>query len=218
MERPIIFSGPMVRAILDGRKTQTRRIVRFPSWFPVGEELKRDTCEDYCGLRTVSCDIGTRADLPAPVNTGDVLWVRETWGCPSADHPRCPDGRKPQEGDSIVYRAKHADDWQWSRCESVAFAWRPSIHMPRWACRLRLKVTGVRVERLQDISEEDAEAEGVQRFETMDGSRWWENGVDDTRYTCPIECFCYLWESINGDGSWDVNPWDWVYEFERMAQ
>ena len=146
-ERPIIFSGPMIRAILEGRKTQTRRIVK-PNCL---------------------------SKLSPYGRTGDRLWVRETWG------------HNP-EGPGYVYRSDGDFDMKFH-----GDRWRPSIHMPRWASRITLEVTGVRVERLQDINEEDALAEGVEH------------------------AFRSLWESINGPGSWDANPWVWVVEFRRVS-
>lgn len=167
-ERPILFSAPMVRAILDGRKTQTRRVVKLRN----GQYMPPSEKADINGWRQMlrNCPYG---------QPGDRLWVRET----HFDAKRLNEGR-------ILYRA----DGDVSR-----FGWTPSIHMPRSASRITLEVTGVRVERLQDISEADAVAEGVV----------WEQGQT------AINVFETLWESINGAGSWDANPWVWVVEFKR---
>lgn len=182
-ERPILFSAPMVRAILEGRKTQTRRIVKHqplpwvgpdpPGWPP-------------------PCPYG---------QLGDRLWVRETWAQPTsldpgptfyrADYPSCV----PRQFENVP--------------PAEAVRWRPSIHMPRWASRITLDVTGVRIERLQDISEADAMAEGV--VETHAHLR--DLGP------CMEWCYAFedLWTRINGAGSWNANPWVWVIEFKRAA-
>lgn len=194
-ERPILFSGPMVRAILDGRKTQTRRIVK-PQ--PTGCEPYR--CERYCpaivrpdgeldaGPEVFGCysddgEWGVRCPYGGP---GDRLWVRERWAAVKGFDWYRP--RDIPRNATITY-AGHGD----TACANGIGKWRPSIHMPRWASRITLDVEAVRVERLQDITDEDAAAEGVE-YRTV---------------------FAELWESINGRGSWDLNPWVWVVEFNR---
>ena len=185
-ERPILFSGPMVRAILDGRKTQTRRVAK-----PLD----------------ITCPYGS---------PGDRLWVRETW---TPDHaafyPHFP----------VCYRAGFGPEYErknghvWSSEQNAWFPWkwRPSIHMPRWASRITLEITGVRVERLNDISEEDAIAEGIHQFAALS---LWGNDPKGTPAKLvggnPQEAFALLWESINGEGSWALNPWVWVIEFKRV--
>lgn len=210
--RPILFSGLMVRALLAGTKTQTRRVIKRP--------LKHPGWTEYCyfgpskndpNARSVAIECGpdypdTDEDVvPCPYGAAcDLLWVRETW----AHVPlREADGG---QGDKMgpIYRADGdeafeaiPDEW------NFIGPWRPSIHMPRWASRLTLRIRGVRVERLQDISTEDAEAEG------------WP-GPDDAstiRSAYPIAWYSHLWEQINGAGSWAVNPWVWVIEFDRVS-
>lgn len=188
-ERPIIFSPPMVRALLAGTKTQMRRVVK-PRPMPAGgwavaarprgfELVHWDNDEQE--WRAIACPYG---------QPGDRLWVRETWG-----HFE----RSPKPGDRIYYRADG---------ECVALEpWRPSIHMPRWASRITLEITDVRVERLQDISAQDCVAEGVRT--TMRE----HDAVMDLR-----DQYGDLWESINGPGSWDANPWVWVVEFKRTPE
>lgn len=186
-ERPILFSAPMVRALLAGTKTQTRHIVKARyRGTPDTHDIRFDANDGlwYCerGQWMQSCPYGV---------PGDRLWVRETWACPGAV-PRSDDPVRP--GMRIEYRAS----------EARAHGWRPAIHMPRWACRLVLEVTGVRVERLQDITEADARAEGaplVAQFNAYDGKH--------------ITGFARMWASINGEGSWETNPWVWVIEFRR---
>jgi hypothetical protein len=194
----------MVRAILEGRKTQTRRIVK-----PSAHVSINDGGIAYWGSH---CPYG---------QPGDRLWVRETWR-PMGDlarlavHIGCdPDG-------VVAYKAD--DDG------SNVLPWRPAIHMPRWASRLTLEITNVRVERLQDISEEDAQAEGVKTVWTG-RSELPCGGVANAEfinYEPPAGCelkdivqaqtfrnrFAQLWDSINGVGSWDANPWVWVVEFK----
>ena len=180
-DRPILFSAPMVRAILAGTKTQTRRVVKpaHKAWMD----------------QPVTHQLGEWDKRPLPYGKpGDRLWVRETWQAVSGNdrarhimtHPR------PDRG-WLEYAATPRDD-------EPAYKWRPSIHMPRWASRITLEVTGVRVERLQDISEADAISEG-----TPFPCGGWVGGYQK------------LWESIHGPGSWDLNPWVWVVEFKRVT-
>lgn len=197
-ERPVLFSGPMVRAILEGRKTQTRRVMK-PQ--PVGETPFFD--------RWARGDWDSR---PFPYGRpGDHLWVRETWAsvydCPEL--PCCEDGSGKHR--RTIYRATEpheidnfACSFSCSHDEPGCASWRPSIHMPRWASRLTLEVTGVRVERLQDISEEDARAEGL----ALEGLILPGHAAG---------CFSRLWDSINAKrASWASNPWVWVVSFRRV--
>jgi hypothetical protein len=222
-DRPILFSGPMVRAIIDGRKTQTRRTLSgaVSSHPPYVANYKEGSCAVYedadgCVWRFVGA---------AGASIGDRLWVREAWGCLEADHTSAckQDGyRKPQPGDAILYQADPESAAQWGRGlpSQGGFMWRPSIHMPRWASRLTLIVESVKVERLQDISEEDAIAEGI-HVGTRSFEHSGENGVfcretpwfsvpgiaDTGCGTSAVDMFSTLWESINGADSWKANPW-----------
>ncbi len=200
-ERPIIFSAPMVRALLAGTKTQTRRIIkdqtigyRFSEMRPDGAYLEW-TGTPCCGTGVWDVpEYSGIAKVPYG-QPGDRLWVRETFG-----HFERNDTLKP--GDTIYYRAD-------GQCLEIE-PWRPSIHMPRWASRITLEVTGVRVERLQDISEADAQAEGC-ALECMTPT-----GDDSGSAIHGPGGYMALWESINGPGSWDANPWVWVVEFKRL--
>lgn len=209
-ERPILFSGPMVRAILDGRKTQTRRVVKFPS---DGGEQK------YLGMNGCGLHVfapggpGWGGEMYCPYGqVGDRLWVRETWMETCDRDTLEPNGK-------VIYRATwvgpgpvkcDGDGFTvWNKDGTAASPWRPSIHMPRWASRLTLEITGVRVERLQDISEADTIAEGVQ-IDVIAGD-------DGFRCSNAKGCFQELWESINGQGSWDANPWVWVVGFKVVT-
>jgi len=180
-ERPIPFNGAMVRAILDGRKTHTRRPMN-PQ--PVGNVLWTAYPECKSDAEHV-CPYGP---------PGDRLWVRETWQTLQIwDH--LPPNKVPTDSD-IQYPATW-DHWVSKR--------RPSIHMPRWASRIALEITGVRVERLQDITEEGAKAEGLIGIKGSEESPW---------FTTPISEFHDLWDSIyRGDCRWDANPWIWDVEF-----
>jgi hypothetical protein len=194
-ERPILFSAPMVRALLDGSKTQTRRVAKGvqATHARTGEPLQR---LDSAGPR-VPCQYG---------QPGDRLWVRENgWERPE----RTP--KMMREGADTWARYYYdADVLAWQDVEDFkawGFKRRPSIHMPRWASRIELEVTNVRVERLRDISEADAFAEGIER----------KLRADRTLAAYDDVCrFAALWEAINGTGSWAANPWVWVVEFRRI--
>ncbi|WP_422096847.1 hypothetical protein [Variovorax sp.] len=190
-ERPILFSAPMVRALLDGTKTQTRRVVK-----PQPDSISPDGIPArFFHQRAIGS--GYPVQIRSPYGQlGDRLWVRETWQAVRGDDRArhiCTSPR-PDVG-WIEYAATPRED-------EPAYKWRPSIHMPRWASRIDLEVTGVRIERLQDISEADARAEG------------YDIGpppcIDD-----PVRWYRYLWEQLNGAGSWDANPWVWVVMFRR---
>jgi len=195
-ERPILFSAPMVRAILEGRKTQTRRIVKPQPrlaadgfWYPDRREGR-----DYRHYANeVHLRKGLASDFSRYGQPGDWLWVRESF--------RLRDPRR------VIYRA---DTYSWEHDEIRAYGarpnFRPSIHMPRWASRITLEVTSVRVERLQDISEEDAREEGCPNPPTFEGVL--SNGRDWYRR---------LWDQINAKcAPWASNPWVWVISFKRL--
>ena len=216
-QSPILFSTDMVKAILEGRKTQTRRVVKpqpyFESYYLMelcGESLTIDYNQGD-NNPVVKCPYG---------QTGDVLWVRETW---RLTQPYGPEeyyfGYKVDCGIKIQASEKydfHSPD-----------VWKPSIHMPKEACRIFLRITNVRVERLQDITREDCIKEGIGYLET-DGEKFYQLGgswYDYERKTfnplssgkiSPSMSFKSLWRSINGEQSWNDNPWVWVIEFERV--
>ena len=203
-ERGMIFNGEMVRAILDGRKTQTRRIVKgadgavkfCKEWDINGEEIFVVLGEkDHTGMNPVlgalSCPFGA---------VGDRIWVREAFRV----HSRATDVA------TLVYKASERNSWtEQTRRVPVAVCnkpatpekWTPSLHMPRWASRILLEITGVRVERLRSMSQDDARAEGV-----IAASGPMEAGL----------AFRELWDSIYGEESWKANPWVWVIEFKRV--
>jgi hypothetical protein len=177
MEKPILFSGPMVQAILDDCKTQTRRVV---------------TRKDFGG--SMLCDAALKNVAISPYGAvGDRLWVRETFcdtGCMRA-----------------VYRASTKEEnWKWRK-------WKPSIFMPRWASRITLEITGVRIERVREISEADAWAEGYE-------VHWRERRKDENSgRPAPVGWFAALWNSINASRGypWSKNPPVWVISFRRIT-
>ncbi|MBD1295510.1 hypothetical protein [Pseudomonas aeruginosa] len=204
-ERPILFTGPMVRAILEGRKTVTRRVVKPPPDF-LGSMVDPNT-----PFKTL--DAGLHARITCPHGQpGDRLWVREAWAADAQVDAIAP--RDLSQGEPIWYPADFSV--RQTGCSMISKGrGRPSIHMPRWASRVLLEITAVRVERLQDISEEQALAEGVHG-----------EPCDHARQACgDIGCwgdtakgaFGFLWESLNGEGSWVANPWVWVVEFKRVT-
>ncbi len=219
-ERPIVFSGSMVQAILDGRKTQTRRILKRQ---PNNDPSKHHPIEPYLTSRgtwnwvLANHGMGCGDPFPCPYGVaGDRLWVRETWArekdkanrtvCYKADGTWgswSEDAKFYQHG-FVIGVANHRRDGRWVGRDYFG-RFKPSKHMPRWASRLVLEIKLIRVERLQDISEEDLKAE-------MDWSR--VSIPDDSD---PWGVFATLWESINGADSWAQNPWVWVIDFERVT-
>lgn len=203
-ERPILFSGEMVRAILEGRKTQTRRPVNpqpDDSGLWDDDKRPRSVVSDLTGWNGTVDETG---DCPYG-NPGERLWVRETW--------RWFDSmiETDQEGvySGYMYRADI------NPAHDDGLKWRPSIHMPRSACRLLLEVVDVRVERLNDISEKDAIAEGVER----DGVGW-KHYVDPDDFIVGTarQSFFTLMQSIYGPGVVERNPWCWAIQFRRVQQ
>ncbi len=199
-EHPILFSTPMVQAILNGRKTQTRRVVK-----PQGKAACFDIAMRTDGSnkwpRNLDADERFISDMKCPYGqVGDVLWARETVSQFSM-------------GGIYAYKADNDPDDKGTK-------WRPSIHMPKAACRLFLRIKSIKVERLQDISEEDAIAEGCclyGPFGEYKGSIHPSGGSMRYRaFSNASRAFQDLWESINGENSWKANPWVWVIEFERI--
>jgi hypothetical protein len=210
-ERPILFSGPMVRALLDGSKTQTRRALRVQPPASVREfctfhNPKGDGLAHF-GFDPVERELQDWFAVCPYGQTGDRLWVRENF---DPIYPQDPsyNGGKPIEYD---YRATYTHGDRLGDLVGVPKKWKPSIHMPRWASRITLEITGVRVERLQDISEADAKAEGIEQ----DDYGYWL-GPSLPSHNTPTEAFRDLWVSINGTGSWHANTWVWVVDFRRI--
>lgn len=196
--RPILFSTPMVQAILEGRKTQTRRGVKFPKDFVGGNAIFDN---QPFGLKYESTDfLGCLKRLFPKWQIGDVLWVRETWTLSELNIKYRADGEFNQEDYEL----------------GVVNKWKPSIFMPREAARIFLKVTNIRVERLQDITEEDAVNEGISFNSNSIQSGYGVSG--STVHVSAISAFKALWQKINGVESWDENPWLWVIEFETCER
>lgn len=246
--RPILFSAPMVRALLAGTKTQTRRVsgLHVINAEPYRFEFIGVTSgpgephyafrDKHNGVQTlVRCRNG---------QPGNQLWVRETFmdlqgtGVEHRPDPYGPLSRYAYQADTPP--GSHGDEAR----KEYGLRWKPSIHMPRAACRITLEITGVRVERLQDISEADAKAEGCERLHDDEpgyvfrGYHDWHvcpkcggtglhdalgpNGgvifdVDCTECDTYVKRYRHLWESINGQKSWDLNPWVWVLDFRRIT-
>lgn len=217
---PILFSAPMVRANLRDvdPKTQTRRIVKPPNGYVLPSGDTWDSMDDW-GYK-VEKKPDWHGDTIHHVNyaeTGDRLWVRETWRKACAhedDDTLCIAYRAAQEegrGGLIVNnipRPAHVERW-----EEEDAVWRPSIFMPRWASRTTLLVKDWRIERLQAISEDDAIAEGVERHPHHGWSSYHQDTIPQGT---AIDSYACLWKSINGVDSWKANPWVWVITYERI--
>jgi len=200
-DRPILFSGAMVRALLAGTKTQTRRIIKNPDYYGC---LTGDC--PHMEQRLCDAEMQKCCRYGAP---GDRLWVKETW-CVHRDYNALSPTRvyEAMGGDTkhcVGYIAEPMRGDFWGKT-------RVSIHMPRWASRLTLEVTEVRCERLQSISAEDALAEGIDHY--TPGVTAALRGEDEGN---PIEEYRALWERINGAGSWEKNPWVWAITFKRLS-
>jgi len=231
-EKPILFSGPMVRAILEGKKTQTRRVMK-PQVESFGENgwkwdghAPNSPYGAYASTHQdpISLNIFVGSSNPYG-QRGDRLWVRETFTIESNFNvdgmkeypPPFKDGRPakttscPEYGEyweQCHYRATDPEpELSYEDMDGPGCRWKPSIHMPRWASRINLEITDIRVERVQDISEQDAKAEGVQKVMAFIGF---------------TKNFKELWDEINGkprangiDISWEANPWVWVVTFKK---
>lgn len=185
----------MVRAILEGRKTQTRRVVKMRG-YEIDE--KEGRAWPY-RMNWAHGDPDGSEWMPCPYGKpGDRLWVRETWA-------KTLDQR-------FLYRA---DTSGWEKADLTATGnWKPSIHMPRAASRITLEITDVRVERLQDITWEDAIAEGI--YDAAANGYWWDYLTNTFCAASPIESYKTLWNSINGEGAWAQNPFVWVIQFKLI--
>ena len=210
--RPMLFSTLMVHALLRGTKTQTRRVVK--AGFDLEKTSLAAVLQDQAYFKDVNSLKNMWLATKIPNAIGDIIWVRETY----FDTSIVPKAELFKGVGKNVYKADNA----FIGCNN----WRPSLFMPKEACRLWLRVTDVRVERLTDITEEDAEKEGLLTEELMSEAfrKHFGYSVGYKNYLskhtafvkCPIKSYKSLWESINGKGSWDANPFVWVYEFEVL--
>lgn len=205
-ERGMIFNAEMVRAILDGRKTQTRRPIKWKQtrFTEIGER------ED--GSKWPWSEDAEHAfDFwhPCPFGSvGDRIWVRETFQGPLFDFDLmdsyCKDSTPFEKSEFCVYKADGVPAPEfYDADDELHCCWRPSIHMPRWASRILLEITDVRVERLKSISDRDPLREGCSAADMKSGD-------------CVADVFARLWASIYGSDSWNANPWVWVIEFKRV--
>jgi len=213
-ERPILFSAPMIRAILEGRKTMTRRVIKGKYADPVSGLDKTFT--------RMHCIYG---------QPGDRLWTRETWQYTDWTEDGYP--YIAYAADNKVLMREYPEDWTnrvediWAKLslpenydidrKASDRKWRPSIFMPRWASRMNLEITSIRVERLNDISEGDARAEGIANGGCLECGNDEPCGCDNPSPDAR-DAFINLWGSINGHDSWLENPWVWVVEFRRLAK
>lgn len=221
-EKPILFSTPMVEALLAGRKTKTRRASNLGKvnespdvWRYMGELSIPG--EEHSGIHGFETYDNYILDIECPYGkVGDVLWVRETWFPTRFDYKKLL-----SLGDKSHIKYKAGGNYCPKR-DCVGRSWKPSIHMPKEAARIFLEITDIRVERLQDISEEDAKAEGVLYYgeDSGDYKNYLYNDKhgDDWGVLTAIESFQTLWQSINGIESWDLNPWVWVIEFMKIPK
>lgn len=226
MDKPILYSTPMVQAIIDNRKRMTRRVAKEPlktkllhrveadfpflapgCWANAGVYEAKLNKYGAVSIETPGGLLGIKPDefeWIAPWNVGDVLWVRETWA-------RCMEDE--DGGNGIIYRADITGCCAEDYADGEPIMWRPSIFMPKKACRLWLRVTDIRPERLQNISEEDAKAEGV-------SLNYGASDLQVCRFLLYRVAFNVLWDDINAARgySWTSNPWVWVITFERCEK
>jgi hypothetical protein len=238
-ERPILMSAPMVRAILEGRKNQTRRIVKSKNNVHGYNSVSLVSKEEYNDEIAPELEGNVVAKKPmalfyrGPINDldiecpygnlGDRLWVRESF------KKWCIDGTDTVEDGwwTVRYRAdnniqEHCATWDCCAtddsptevgCEKEPDIWTPSIHMPRWASRILLEITGIRVERLQDISWDDCLSEGILQKQEHDYTVYFDYLKNDYLASNPKESYQSLINKINGPETWEQNPWVWVVEF-----
>lgn len=221
-EKPILFSAPMVRAILADTKTQTRRVVNVDHL-----EKQRGTLS-IDGWQKGDIEVAEWRDLAKHWNPygqpGEHLWVRETWRTEVHTGEWKKIGYRATDTNEACQPATNMPEFErlWEKHQDH---WRPSIFMPRWASRITLEIVSVRIERLQDISADDARAEGMRDdmiHLTGNGraimARKYDvyNGDRPSRDEIAIAHYRGIWESINGHGSWEKNPWVWVIEFRKM--
>lgn len=211
-ERPILFNGAMVRAILDGSKTQTRRVCKLQphesaemTWWPDGKGTDTGTSGGAPGCYLRLCPFG---------QVGDRIYVRETWQAWHKTSYEYDEWEPISVKEATTSKSSTFDFGP--TCDAIEYRatsksggpWTPSIHMPRWASRILLEITDLRVERLQNITEQDAKSEGCAGG---------HGAIPDYGYNASqYEHFMHVWESVYGNASWIENPWVWVIEFKRV--
>ena len=189
---PMLFSTEMVQAILNGTKTETRRILTKEDWLNKSH-INKPTITDNGKM----AHFGDFAGRVGKVSIGDIIWVRETF---------------INQADAVYYKADNIET-------AKHYKWKPSLFMPKYACRIFLKCVSVNVERLQDIDEKSAINEGIiQNYDAKEG--WYKNYLfkNPNIIMLPKKSYMTLWQKINGKNSWEVNPFVWVYKFERTER
>ena len=210
-ERPILMSAPMVKALLDGRKTQTRRVMKSQPYTLRTEGFGYGTKSGgFVSIQSPHC----LAEFPYGV-PGDRLWVREAWTSGYRDGAWGTIFRADET--FLIGKCAHEKGPHFHAKEMGShILWRPSIFMPRWASRITLEVTDVRVQRLQEISEGDAVAEGIYRNSENMGAGWRYSDAEPV-YAFAASAYRELWESIHGAGSSTLNPWVWAVGFKVVV-
>lgn len=202
-EHPILFSGEMVKAILEGRKTETRRIIKPPFEIHANGFITKSKKNER--LNPYKCPYG---------EVGDHLWVRETWAKVLGE-----------EDLMFVYKATNVEELNTGDEDDNGniFRWKPSIFMPRKASRILLLITDIRAERLRliekDVDDKSFYAEGLRWINNgccEDCYQWTVSGKEKDWFDYPEDCYEHLWDSINGNGSYKTNPWVWVVTFKRI--
>lgn len=218
-ERPILFSAPMIRSLLDGRKTQTRRIVKPQPCFPADAYGIKPCPSGKCIYRTENGN--GFIDIRSPFGyQSDILWVRETWklflNSEKGYHPTGKQSPRSGNPDAGLSHFIYAADYEESDIKSLS-PWKPAIHMPKSACRTKVEITSVGLERVQDISKQDAIREGIESATFEDGIKYKLYGNFEIFQDSPIASFASLWDSIHGTGAWKLNPFVWSISFKRIS-
>lgn len=245
--RPIPFSGPMIRALIDGSKTKTRRMFKYPKWSDESAGIEFSGING--GPAVLSIESGCFADVPCPYGVpGDLLWVREAWRVANRYDSKRPrdipvractlfyeigGSRANYEEDGELRWGDEPNGWPARREDRPLWVgrYRSARFMPRWASRITLRITDVRVERLQEISKADAIAEGIHGENVITGCncdggvhqeetawRYSYDGCGEGDFEHAQDAYAALWDSINGKGAWETNPWVWVVLFTVIKQ
>jgi hypothetical protein len=216
-EHPILFSTKMIQAILEGKKNQTRRVIKSPRNKEVyGFRINMNmdgSCKYPVAINEEERSLEGTINMKCPYGKiDDILWVRETW-----QHTKCLNLSPDDENYGYIYRA--SENGREFENNMEEWIWKPSIFMPKEACRIKLKIKNIRVERLQDISEDDSINEGIQKHEDAYRTNFRQpeakSYLDGYTWTAQ-ESYKTLWDKINGIGSWNKNPWVWVINFEKI--